>query len=113
MLTRLSPKQQVGLQIKRARQVNGITGSELAKILCCSQQRISRIELGQIRIKASQIKIISDVLNVPISYLLSSTGFQYDSMKGINNIENYLLTDNMMIGLEKIISGRLKKCYAR
>ncbi|MGG4607733.1 helix-turn-helix domain-containing protein [Providencia sp. Me31A] len=66
----LSPKEIVGSNIKRIRQNQGITGSDLARLLLCSQQHVSRIERGLVRLNIEQIQLVADRLNVSISLLL-------------------------------------------
>ncbi|MEQ4733185.1 helix-turn-helix domain-containing protein [Providencia rettgeri] len=48
MQSNLSPKEIVGGNIYKARRAKGLSGSELADLLLCSQQHVSRIERGVI-----------------------------------------------------------------
>ncbi|MDN0005299.1 helix-turn-helix transcriptional regulator [Providencia stuartii] len=50
MQSNLSPKEIVGSNIHKARRAKGLSGSELADLLLCSQQHVSRIERGVIRL---------------------------------------------------------------
>ncbi|WP_051473633.1 helix-turn-helix domain-containing protein [Providencia alcalifaciens] len=72
----LSPKEIVGKNIRKNRLKQGLRESELARKLFCSQQHISRIELGMVRLNINQIEAISTALSVELDDLLDGVGYQ-------------------------------------
>ncbi|MCX3071368.1 helix-turn-helix domain-containing protein [Providencia stuartii] len=72
----VAPREVVGNNIKGIRLKQGLSGSELADLLSYSQQHISRIERGLIRLNIEQIQYIANGLGVRIEELLDGIGFQ-------------------------------------
>lgn len=60
----------IGKRIKSARKKAGLTQSELAEILDCSNRYISQIELGQANLSLSKVIDISEALNESVSYIV-------------------------------------------
>ncbi|HDN2513736.1 MULTISPECIES: helix-turn-helix domain-containing protein [Providencia] len=95
MPSNLSPKEIVGSNILRARRAKGLSGSDLADLLLCSQQHVSRIERGVIRLHLEQIQQIASSLDVDINYLLDGVGFQNSSINYIHNMECYFKSEGL------------------
>ena len=63
---------EVGLRIKEIRESNNISQSKLAKkTKVLNQSQICKIENGQRALKASELSKIAEILNVPISEIMS------------------------------------------
>lgn len=63
---------EVGLRIKEIRELNNISQSQLAKkIEILNQSQICKIEKGQRALKANELAKIADILNVPITEIMS------------------------------------------
>lgn len=97
MLTRLSPKEIVGKNVKEIRRKKGLSGVELAKLLFCSQQHVSRIERGEVRLSLEQIYDIADCLEVDIRELISGVGFQRAHSTKINKTMEYYQAEGILI----------------
>lgn len=93
----VSPKEIVGNNIKRIRLNKGLSGAELADRLLCSQQHISRIERGVIRLNMEQIQFLADSLDVSINYLLEGIGFQCNPLDKIHNQECYFQAEGLFM----------------
>lgn len=88
MYQSLLPKVIVGNNIKRIRQEKGFSGSSLSKLLLYSQQHISRIERGEVRLHLSQVIHIANCLEVEVKELLFGVGFQENNNYLINYISD-------------------------
>ena len=64
----------IGERLKRARTENGLTQEQLAEKLDVSVAFLSRAECGNVKINLTRIDQICDILNVPISNILTGTG---------------------------------------
>lgn len=60
----------IGQKIKAARKAMGYTQKELAKRTGYTESGISRIEKGEIDLGVSKVKVFSDVLRVPVDYIV-------------------------------------------
>lgn len=60
----------IGQKIKSARKAMGMTQKELARKTDYTESGISRIEKGEIDLGVSKVKLFSDVLHVPVDYLI-------------------------------------------
>ena len=60
---------EVGANIKRRRQLGGLSQTELGKALGVSFQQVQKYENGRNRVSASALQKIADVLCVPVSSL--------------------------------------------
>lgn len=74
------PSKLVGQRIKALRRNRGLTGEGLGKLLNLSQQHISRIENGNVRLNVEQLNKISDILGVTLYSLLVDIGYQAKSL---------------------------------
>ncbi|MGJ3356009.1 helix-turn-helix domain-containing protein [Providencia sp. Je.9.19] len=83
-MSNLKPEDILGQNIRECRRNKGFSGSDLASIICCSQQHISRIESGSVRLNVSQIKYIADCLDTKVDSLIFGIGFQYEGLDNIN-----------------------------
>lgn len=79
----------VGLHIKSERIKKGLTGKDLASLLGCSQQQVSRIENGLIRLNLVQIFHIADSLEISVESLLANIGIQSSSCNELSNLVHY------------------------
>jgi len=61
---------QIGERLRLFRQKRGFTQATLSKFLGISPQQLQKYEHGRNRISASRLKIMADVLDVPVYYLL-------------------------------------------
>lgn len=91
----LLPREIVGDNIKKIRLQKGFSGAELADLLFCSQQHISRIERGVIRLNIEQIKHIADSLGVNIYILLEGVGYQSNPLEYIYNQVCYFQAEGL------------------
>ncbi|MEX5926060.1 helix-turn-helix domain-containing protein [Providencia hangzhouensis] len=103
MQSNLSPKEIVGGNIYKARRAKGLSGSELADLLLCSQQHVSRIERGVIRLHLEQIKQIANSLDIDINCLLDGVGFQNNSVNYIHNMECYFKAEGWFSGYSQFM----------
>lgn len=63
---------EVGLRIKEIRELSNISQEKLArKTKILNQSQICKIENGQRALKANELAKIADVLNVPITEIMS------------------------------------------
>ncbi|MDU5211113.1 MAG: helix-turn-helix transcriptional regulator [Clostridium sp.] len=63
---------EVGLRIKEIRELSNISQEKLArKTKILNQSQICKIENGQRALKANELSKIADVLNVPITEIIS------------------------------------------
>lgn len=60
---------EVGANIKRHRQLGGLSQTELGKALGVSFQQVQKYENGRNRVSASALQKIADILCVPVSTL--------------------------------------------
>lgn len=63
----------IGINIKRAREANGLKQDVLARGLKCSKPAISMMESGQIDFSISRIEKIASILNVDTFSLFSAS----------------------------------------
>lgn len=70
------PSRLIGNRIRSIRKSKGLTGSDLGKLLNLSQQHISRIENGSVKLNIEQLQRITDVLVVPLYNILLDVGYQ-------------------------------------
>lgn len=61
---------QIGERLKFFRKKRGLTQAALSKLMGVSAQQLQKYEIGKNRISASRIRHISEVLDVPVHYLL-------------------------------------------
>lgn len=64
----------IGARLSQARQARGINGTELADLLGMSPQSISQYEHGKQSPSPETLSLISDKLNVPLSYFTRDMG---------------------------------------
>lgn len=60
----------IGQKIRAARKALGYTQKDLAKKTGYTESGISRIEKGEIDLGVSKVKVFSDVLRVPVDYIV-------------------------------------------
>jgi transcriptional regulator with XRE-family HTH domain len=75
---------EMGKQIKKAREENGLNQSQLAEKLSRSQATISDIEKGKIDISILTLVLLATELKKPISYFLPEMSF-FASLNDIHN----------------------------
>lgn len=61
----------IGERLKFFRKKRGLTQAALSKLLGISPQQLQKYEIGKNRVSASRIKHISEVLDVPINFLMN------------------------------------------
>lgn len=66
----------VGQRIRKIRRDRGLTGQQLGRLLALSQQHVSRIENGSVRLNVDQLQQASLVLEVTLDELLLGVGYQ-------------------------------------
>lgn len=93
----LSPKEVIGNHIKRFRLKKGLSGAELAERLLCSQQHISRIERGVVRLNMMQIQYLADSLDITIDRLLEGIGFQNSPLERFYHQECYFQAEGVFL----------------
>jgi Zn-dependent peptidase ImmA (M78 family)/DNA-binding XRE family transcriptional regulator len=64
----------IGARLTQARQARGINGTELADLLGVSPQSVSQYEHGKQSPSPEMLSLISDKLNVPLSYFTRDIG---------------------------------------
>lgn len=72
----LSSTEIIGLRIQSLRRKKGLTGADLAVLLQISQQHVSRIEHGAVRLTAGHLYRIAQCLETDVGELLSGIGYQ-------------------------------------
>lgn len=65
------------LKIKEAREAKNWTQERLAAEMSTTQQTIQRWETGQTDVKSTQIKELSRILGVTVTYLMGVSGTEY------------------------------------
>lgn len=63
-----------GERLSALRKDRGMTQVQLAKVLCCSQQRIVSFEKGIRRMPLSELRLVADALDVSFEDLLGTPG---------------------------------------
>lgn len=66
----------VGQRIRQVRRDKGLTGQQLGVLLQLSQQHVSRIENGVVRLNVEQLQVLTKVLEVTLVDLLLGVGYQ-------------------------------------
>ncbi|MGG4608421.1 helix-turn-helix domain-containing protein [Providencia sp. Me31A] len=66
----------VGSNIKACRLKQGLSGDQLASLMGCSQQHVSRIERGAVRLSIDNLCFIAFILNVNAHDLITDLGFK-------------------------------------
>ncbi len=61
----------IGERLKFFRKKRGLTQASLSKLVGVSPQQLQKYEIGKNRISASRIKHMSEVLDVPVHFLLT------------------------------------------
>jgi transcriptional regulator with XRE-family HTH domain len=56
--------------LKRARKDTGLTQAQVAKKLKCSQSYISKIESGELKVGAVELKAFANLYNKSVEYFL-------------------------------------------
>ncbi len=85
-------KNQLGQQIKKARQLAGFSQKELAEALELSDKTISAYEVGRVQPNLQTLKNLSRATHQPISYFVDdSPQDNYDLQIKIKTIEQELL----------------------
>ena len=71
----------IGRRIKSARLEQGLNQAELGRLVGCSNNHMSHIEIGQTKVSLSMLLHISDVLKKDLNYFLLDTPYaQRESM---------------------------------
>lgn len=65
----------VGQRIKIARQEKGLNQAELGRLVGCSNNHMSHVEIGQTKVSLSMLLKISCVLEKDLNYFLLDTPF--------------------------------------
>ncbi|HAT1515433.1 TPA: helix-turn-helix transcriptional regulator [Morganella morganii] len=101
----ISPKEMIGCNIRRIRLSKGLSGAELAERLLCSQQHVSRIERGIVRLNITQIQHLAGALEVSIDNLLEGMGYQYDPLEQIYNQACYSQEEGLFIASHLLLKS--------
>jgi len=80
----------IGLRIKKARQINGMTQADLADILYSNVSCISAWETGRVVISSMQLYEIAKKLDLPINYFFEG----YEDEKRRYNVFTEFLREN-------------------
>ncbi len=65
----------LGRRIREARQLRGLTQTQLGKALGVSYQQIQKNETGRSRISAQRLDDLCKILQMPLSFFLGKGGF--------------------------------------
>lgn len=65
----------IGKRIRSARQEKGLNQAELGRMVGCSNNHMSHIEIGQTKVSLSMLLKISCVLDKDLNYFLLDTPF--------------------------------------
>ena len=65
----------IGQRIKSARLEQSLNQTELGKLVCCSNNHMSHIEIGQTKVSLSMLLRISYVLKKDLNYFLLDTPY--------------------------------------
>lgn len=68
----------IGVLLRKARLEVGMTQKECAQVLGCHPSRMSQYEYGERNIPFTQLEVLADILNVPITYFLQEPLFPSD-----------------------------------
>ncbi len=63
----------LGRKIREARQLRGLTQTELGKALGVSYQQVQKNEMGKSRVSAERLEALCKVLDMPLSYFLGTS----------------------------------------
>ena len=75
--------QLIGERIRYFRRKRGLTQASLAKLMELSPQQLQKYEIGKNRISASRLKLISEILDVPINSLTLDSGMNLPNRSAI------------------------------
>lgn len=89
MLTNLFSRKIIGERIRQIRKQKGLSGFDFAELLMCSQQHVSRIEAGLVRLSVAQLYLISNSLAIDIVELISNVGYQDNELLRIEKASLY------------------------
>jgi transcriptional regulator with XRE-family HTH domain len=67
----LKINKRIGERLRIVRQVKGFSLKEIGKILGMTGQQVQKYEAGKNRISIGKLMIISETLNVPLSFFLN------------------------------------------
>lgn len=79
------PSKLIGQRIRTLRRNRGLSGDKLGLLLGLSQQHISRIENGSVKINVEQLYKVTEALSIPLYYLLQDIGYQPKSLYAPTN----------------------------
>lgn len=65
----------IGQRIKIARQEKGLNQAELGRLVGCSNNHMSHVEIGQTKVSLTMLLRISSVLDKDLNYFLLDTPF--------------------------------------
>lgn len=65
----------IGQRIKIARQEKGLNQAELGRLVGCSNNHMSHVEIGQTKVSLTMLLKISSVLDKDLNYFLLDTPF--------------------------------------
>ncbi|MGO2333438.1 helix-turn-helix domain-containing protein [Providencia sp.] len=93
----LAPLKLVGQKIRDIRRQQGMTGKDLGVLLSISQQHVSRIEKGNVRLNVEQLLHISEVLLITLEELLAGIGYQPKSVNTAFSCSVYHQANSIVI----------------
>lgn len=64
-----------GKRIRRARMLAGLKSAALAELIGVHPQSVRRWECGQTAVQADRLRLIAEVCNTTVSYLLGEEGY--------------------------------------
>lgn len=95
-------------KIKRYREAKNFTQSYIAEQLNISQNTYSKIESGTIKLTVDRFKHISDLLNVPVEDLLSSSDDQHFNFHNSNIEKFYGYIENMQKDNKELLQTTIR-----
>lgn len=102
---------QVGQNLRSARNLRGLTQKKLGEAVGLTLQQIQKYENGSNRITVSRLHQFSEVLNVPVAHFFSgpvTEGHQDENGEGVDGLK-FSADDFEILSLTKHLSPRMKR----
>ncbi|EMM0236946.1 helix-turn-helix transcriptional regulator [Providencia rettgeri] len=91
----LTSSEIIGLNIRKRRNSKGMSGAEFADVLSYSQQHISRIELGNVKLNLGQLSLIAEALDSNLNDLLAGIGYISDKTQEVKEADFFLFQKSL------------------
>jgi transcriptional regulator with XRE-family HTH domain len=65
---------EIGGRVREARSRHGLTQTQVADLLGCSRTKLNRVEQGKTDLTASEIDLLAQSLQLPVSFFFSTEG---------------------------------------